>query len=124
MKRFVSVWSVNIFHHSGKHDSVYSLQIMDKFNLSVYVEQVNREADSSIIDKWEENEELALNNVIDPNTEFKVVVVFVYCIYIYFCTVCSDAEIIRIVNRCILLAPRSWAKSTQQLVSSNFSFCI
>jgi hypothetical protein len=80
---------------------------MDKFNLSVYVEQVNREADSSIIDKWEENEELALNNVIDPNTEFKVVVVFVYCIYIYFCTVCSDAEIIRIVNRCILLAPRS-----------------
>lgn len=47
---------------------------MDKFNLSVYVEQVNHEADSTIVDKWEENEELALNNVIDPNTEFKFAV--------------------------------------------------
>lgn len=46
---------------------------MDKFNLSVYVEQVNHETDSTTVDKWEENEELALNNVIDPNTEFKVI---------------------------------------------------
>jgi hypothetical protein len=44
---------------------------MDRVNLSVYVEQVNHEADSAIVGKWEENEELALNNVIDPNTEFK-----------------------------------------------------
>jgi hypothetical protein len=52
---------------------------MDKFNLSVYVEQVNPEADSTILDKWQENEELALNNVVDPNTEFKVIIVLLYC---------------------------------------------
>lgn len=46
---------------------------MDRFNLSVYVEQVNPEADSTILDKWQENE-LALNNVVDPNTEFKTTV--------------------------------------------------
>ncbi|PSN50047.1 hypothetical protein C0J52_04207 [Blattella germanica] len=40
---------------------------MDQFNLNVYVEQVNHEATG----KWEENEEQALSNVIDPNTEFK-----------------------------------------------------
>lgn len=67
---------VNIFHRSGKHDRVSSLQIMDKLNLSVYVEQVNHETDSTIVDKWEESEELALNNVIDPNTEFKVILYF------------------------------------------------
>jgi hypothetical protein len=49
---------------------------MDKLNLSVYVEQVNHETDSTIVDKWEESEELALNNVIDPNTEFKVILYF------------------------------------------------
>jgi hypothetical protein len=52
---------------------------MDPFNLSVYVEQVNHEADSGIVDKWEESEELALNNVIDPNTEFKVIFVLLHC---------------------------------------------
>jgi hypothetical protein len=53
---------------------------MDKLNLSIYVEQVNHEADSTIIDKWEENEELALNNVINPNTEFKVIFVILHYI--------------------------------------------
>jgi hypothetical protein len=53
---------------------------MDRFNLSVYVEQVNHEADSAIVDKWEENEELALNNVIDPNIEFKVIFVLLHYI--------------------------------------------
>lgn len=48
---------------------------MDRLDLSVYVEQVNPEADSTIVDNWQENEELALNNVVDPNTEFKVIVV-------------------------------------------------
>lgn len=52
---------------------------MDKFDLSVYVEQVNPEADSTILDKWQENEELALNNVVDPNTEFKVIVILLLC---------------------------------------------
>lgn len=51
----------------------FSLQIMDKFNLNVYVQQITHESDCCIVDKWEENEELALNNVIDPNTEFKVI---------------------------------------------------
>ena len=46
---------------------------MDKFNLNVYVEQVNHEADCTNTEKWEENEEQALSNVIDPNTEFKVI---------------------------------------------------
>jgi hypothetical protein len=46
---------------------------MDKLNFSLYVEQVNHETDSTAVDKWEENEELALNNVVDPNTEFKVI---------------------------------------------------
>jgi hypothetical protein len=53
---------------------------MDRFNLSVYVEQVNHETDSTIIDKWEENEEVALSNVIDPNTEFKVIFVLLHYI--------------------------------------------
>jgi len=48
---------------------------MDSLDLSVYVEQVNPEADSTFLDKWQENEELALNNVVDPNTEFKVIIV-------------------------------------------------
>jgi hypothetical protein len=51
---------------------------MDRFNLSVYVEQVNPEADSTILDKWQENE-LALNNVVDPNTEFKVIIILLHC---------------------------------------------
>lgn len=58
---------------------VLSLQIMDRFDLSVYVEQVNPEADGTILDKWQENEELALNNVVDPNTEFKVIIVLFLC---------------------------------------------
>jgi hypothetical protein len=53
---------------------------MYRFNLSVYVEQINHEADSNIVDKWEVNEELALNNVIDPNTEFKVIFVLLHYI--------------------------------------------
>jgi hypothetical protein len=53
---------------------------MDRFNPSVYVEQVNHEADSAIVEKWEENEELALNNVIDPNTEFKVIFILLHYI--------------------------------------------
>jgi len=73
----LSVWSVSILHR-GKRD-LSSLQIMDRLDLSVYVEQVNPEADSTILDKWQENEELALNNVVDPNTEFKVIIfLFLY----------------------------------------------
>jgi hypothetical protein len=52
---------------------------MDRFNLTVCVEQVNPEADSTILDKWQENEELALNNVVDPNTEFKVIIILLHC---------------------------------------------
>ncbi|KAJ9596940.1 hypothetical protein L9F63_012065 [Diploptera punctata] len=44
---------------------------MDKFNLNVYVEQVNHEAESTTQEKWDENDEQALSNVIDPNIEFK-----------------------------------------------------
>lgn len=58
---------------------IFSLQIMDRLDLSVYVEQVNPEADSTILDRWQENEELALNNVVDPNTEFKVIIVLFLC---------------------------------------------
>jgi hypothetical protein len=52
---------------------------MDRLGLSVYVEQVNPEADNTILDKWQENEELALNNVVDPNTEFKVIIILFLC---------------------------------------------
>jgi len=56
---------------------------MDRLDLSVYVEQVNPEPDNTILDTWQENEELALNNVVDPNTEFKVIIVLFLCIYQY-----------------------------------------
>lgn len=79
---------------------------MDKFNLSVYVEQLNHEADSTILDKWEENEELALNNVIDPNTEFKVILVLLHCIppSCYMTLLYRSSEILRTMYtlRCLL----------------------
>jgi len=52
---------------------------MDRLDLSVFVEQVNPEVDNTILDKWQENEELALNNVVDPNTEFKVIIILFVC---------------------------------------------
>jgi len=67
----------------GNVTRVFSLQIMDRLDLSVYVEQVNPEPDNTILDTWQENEELALNNVVDPNTEFKVIIVLFLCIYQY-----------------------------------------
>lgn len=63
----------------GSVTRVFSLKIMDRLDLSVYVEQVNPEADNTILDKWQENEELALNSVVDPNTEFKVIMVLFLC---------------------------------------------
>jgi len=57
---------------------------MDTLDLSVYVEQVNPEADNTILDMWQENEELALNKVVDPNTEFKVMIVLFLCSCQYF----------------------------------------
>lgn len=63
----------------GSVTRVFSLKIMDRLDLSVYVEQVNPEADNTILDKWQENEQLALNSVVDPNTEFKVIMVLFLC---------------------------------------------
>jgi len=63
----------------GNVTRVFSLQIMDRLDLSVFVEQVNPEVDNTILDKWQENEELALNNVVDPNTEFKVIIILFVC---------------------------------------------
>ncbi|XP_066998264.2 golgin subfamily A member 3 [Anabrus simplex] len=44
---------------------------MDKLNLDLYVEQVNYATSNPICSNWEGNEERALCEVVDPNTEFK-----------------------------------------------------